>query len=152
MDSFVQDKQTPSARPLVRSLLRGFLCTCPNCGKGAMFDRFLKVTPNCRACGEDLSHQRADDAPPYLTMVVTGHVIVPIVLAVETAFSPSTVAALALFLPLTLVMALALLQPVKGVVVALQWALRMHGFDPAGDPNDPRPEAAPGTAPLVAPR
>lgn len=136
----------PARRPLARSMLRGFLCRCPSCGKGAMFGAFLKVRPNCEACREDLSHQRADDAPPYLTMVVTGHVIVPIVLSVETAFSPPTELAMAMFLPLTLGMALALLQPVKGIVVALQWALRMHGFDPAGDPNDPRPEPAPLSA------
>lgn len=112
-----------------------------------MFRAFLKVADNCPKCGEDLSHHRADDAPPYLTMVLTGHVIVPIVLSVETAFSPPTWAALALFLPLTLVTALSLLQPIKGLVVAIQWAVRMHGFDPAGDPNDPRIEA---TAPRQA--
>ena len=136
-------------RPIFTSLRRGFACRCPSCGKGRLFDAFLKVSPACSVCGEDLSHHRADDAPPYLTMVVTGHVVVPIALMVETTFSPPTWASMAFFLPLTLVTALALLQPIKGAVVGLQWALRMHGFSPDGDPNDPREATAPLARPAV---
>ncbi len=36
---------------------------------------------------------------------------------------------LAIYLPFTLIASLLLLQPVKGAVIGLQWALRMHGFD-----------------------
>ncbi len=82
-------------------------------------------------------------------MVVTGHVVVPIALMVETYFSPPTWASMALFLPLTLVTTLALLQPIKGAVVGLQWALRMHGFSPDGDPNDPREAVAPLARPSI---
>jgi uncharacterized protein (DUF983 family) len=53
------------------------------------------------------------------------------VLAVETHFAPAYWIHLALWLPLTLGLSLALLQPVKGVVVAVQWFLGMHGFEPA---------------------
>ena len=68
----------------------------------------------------------------YLVMVVVGHLIVPAVLAVETAYSPPDWLQLLIWLPLTLVASLGLLQPTKGAVVGLQWQLGMHGFEAAG--------------------
>ena len=126
-------------RPLVPAMTKGFLCRCPNCGEGKLFKGYLKVVDRCAACREDLSHQRADDAPPYFTIFIVGHIIVPLILIVETNWRLSNTAHLAIWLPLTLLLSLVLLQPVKGAVVGLQWALRMHGFDPKGDPNDPEP-------------
>ncbi len=140
--------ETEHRRPRWRSLRRGFACRCPNCGQGRMFTRYLKVAPVCSVCGEDLSHHRADDAPPYFTIVVVGHIIVPAVLFVETRWHLSNLQHLLIWLPLTLVLTLALLQPIKGMVVGLQWALRMHGFDRSGDIEDvgewpmPAPAAA----------
>jgi uncharacterized protein (DUF983 family) len=92
----------------------------------------------CPRCGEDLSHQRADDAPPYFTMVIVGHIIVPLMLTVAFVVDWSTWTHFAVWLPLTLVMTLALLQPVKGATIGLQWALYMHGFDGSRDPDAPR--------------
>lgn len=113
-----------------RAMARGLRCRCPACGRGAAFDGYLKVVDRCAACGEDLSHQRADDAPPYFTILAVGHIIVPLILIVETTWHLSDFAHLAIWLPLTLVLTLALLRPIKGAVVGLQWALYMHGFDP----------------------
>ena len=110
------------------SLTRGFTGRCPHCGQGKLFGAFLKVTDRCEACDEDFSHQRADDFPAYLVILIVGHILVPIALFVETEFSPSYPVQLAVWLPLALVLSLALLQPVKGAIVGLQWALRMHGF------------------------
>jgi len=110
------------------SLTRGFTGRCPHCGEGKLFRAFLKVTDRCEACDEDFSHQRADDFPAYLVILIVGHILVPIALFVETEFSPSYPVQLAVWLPLALVLSLALLQPVKGAIVGLQWALRMHGF------------------------
>ena len=93
---------------------------------------YLKVNARCPVCDEDLSHQRADDAPPYLTIVVVGHIIVPLILFVETRWPQETMTHLAIWLPLTLILSLALLPVMKGAVVGLQWALRMHGFDGTG--------------------
>lgn len=76
-----------------------------------------------------MSHQRADDAPPYFTMVIVGHIVVPIMLFVAMRTDLSNATHLMIWLPLTLAMTLALLQPVKGATIALQWALYMHGFD-----------------------
>lgn len=115
-------------RPVFQSIMRGLRRRCPNCGKGHLFTRYLKVTPTCPSCGEDLSHQRADDAPPYLTIVIVGHIVVPAILFVETRWPLPTFAHLAIWLPMTLVLSLLLLPVMKGAVVGLQWALRMHGF------------------------
>ena len=125
--------QTATAGALPRrdawsSIARGFIGRCPHCGKGKLFGSFLKVTDRCEACGEDYSHQRADDFPAYIVILIVGHILVPTALLVETEFSPSYPVQLAVWLPLALVLSLALLQPVKGAIVGLQWALRMHGF------------------------
>ncbi len=71
------------SRDTVQALWRGFLGRCPNCGKGAMFRAYLKVNDNCPVCHEELHHQRADDAPPYVTMLVVGHIVVALLLAAE---------------------------------------------------------------------
>lgn len=120
-------------RPIFGSLLLGAALKCPACGKGAMFRRYLKVADGCPACGEELHHHRADDAPAYFTIVIVGHVVVSLVLAVEMAYRPELWVHAALWLPLTVLMTLLLLPPVKGALVGLQWALRMHGFDPEAE-------------------
>lgn len=116
-------------RDLWSAMKRGFRGRCPRCGEGKLFRAFLKTADNCTACGLDFTPHRADDLPAYLVIVLVGHIVVPIVLAVETNFSPPVALQLATYLPLTLVLSLLLLQPVKGAVVGWQWALRMHGFD-----------------------
>jgi uncharacterized protein (DUF983 family) len=135
----MQDRTGPSgvyryegspARPIVGSLLRGAALKCPACGTGAMFRRYLKVADTCPHCGEALHHHRADDAPAYFTIVIVGHIVVSLVLAVEMAFRPALWLHLALWLPLTVILTLVFLPLVKGALVGLQWALRMHGFDP----------------------
>ena len=115
-------------RNVWRAMFRGLRARCPNCGEGKMFNAFLKVAPQCNVCGEDLSHQCADDAPPYFVIFITGHVVVPASLSVEFNYAPPYWLHLVLWLPLTLGMAIGLLTPVKGAVVGLQWAFRMHGF------------------------
>jgi uncharacterized protein (DUF983 family) len=110
------------------AVARGFRGRCPHCGQGKLFRAFLKVTDRCPVCGEDFSHQRADDFPAYIVILIVGHILVPSALIVETEFAPSYAVQLAVWLPLALVLSLALLQPVKGGIVGLQWALRMHGF------------------------
>jgi uncharacterized protein (DUF983 family) len=124
------DGRSRGARPVLGSLLRGALLRCPACGEGRIFRRYLKVVDHCGTCGEALHHHRADDAPPYFVIVIVGHVVVSLVLAVEMAYRPPLWLHAALWLPLTVILSLVLLPPVKGALVALQWALLMHGFDP----------------------
>lgn len=124
-------------RPIFGSLWRGFLRRCPNCGKGALFARYLKVVDSCPACAEPMHHQRADDAPPYVTIVIVGHIVIPLVLLVEREWAPPTPVHWLLWLPLSLALALFFLPRVKGALVALQWACRMHGFG-GPDANEPQ--------------
>ena len=129
-------------RDLMQAMWRGFRGRCPACGEGRLFRSFLKVADHCDHCGEALHHHRADDAPAYFVIVIVGHIVVPLTLAVETAFMPPYWVHAALWLPLTLGLALGLLPPVKGAIVAWQWAQRMHGFDPRAD-ADGEPQWAP---------
>jgi len=92
---------------------------------------FLKVADKCEVCGEELFHQRADDFPAYLVIVLVGHLVVPLILHVEIAYQPPYWVHAALWLPLTLALALLLIQPIKGAVVAMQWRIGMDGFGPA---------------------
>jgi uncharacterized protein (DUF983 family) len=132
------------ARDARSAMLRGWRGRCPHCGKGNMFCAYLKVADDCSTCGEALHHQRADDAPAYFVILVVGHFIVPLALSVETAFAPSYWLHAALWLPSTIGLSLALLQPIKGTLVGLQWALRMHGFNPAGADDEMAPSRMTG--------
>lgn len=118
----------PEKRNFGQAFMRGLTCRCPRCGEGKMFRAFLKVADNCNVCGEDLRHHRADDAPAYFVIVILGHILVPLVLAVESNFEWSYALHALVWTPLSLLLTLALLPPVKGAIVASQWALRMHGF------------------------
>lgn len=117
-------------RSPVQAMLRGTLMRCPRCGTGRMFGRFLKVREVCPDCGQELHHHRADDAPPYVVMFIVGHIVIAAMLWIEVVYAPAMWIHAAVWLPLTLLMSLVLLQPVKGALVGLQWANRMHGFDP----------------------
>jgi uncharacterized protein (DUF983 family) len=108
---------------------RGAQGRCPHCGEGRLFRAYLKVADRCADCGEELHHHRADDFPAYLVIVIVGHIVVPLVLAIETHFTLSLWISMTLWPALTVALSLALLQPVKGAVVGLQWAVGMHGFE-----------------------
>lgn len=123
-------KTAEDKRDLTQAMLRGVACKCPACGEGKLFRAYLKTNDACPACGEVLKHHRADDLPPYIAIVIVGHILVGIMLHVDMFFSVSAATYLAVLLPLAIVMPLAMLPSIKGGVVGLQWALRMHGFDP----------------------
>jgi uncharacterized protein (DUF983 family) len=127
----VWSRETGAAekRDVWTALKRGLRGRCPRCGQGKLFRAFLKVDDHCSVCQLDFTPHRADDLPAYLVIVIVGHIVVPTILWIETDYSPSVPLQLSIYLPLTLILSLVLLQPVKGAVVAIQWALRMHGFD-----------------------
>ena len=121
-------------------MLRGALHSCPSCGNGSLFARYLKVRDHCASCGEALHHHRADDAPPYFTILIVGHIAVGGVLAMEQAMKPSAWLHAAIWLPFVILCSLLLLPRIKGALVGLQWALRMHGF---GATSDDAPTSGP---------
>lgn len=135
IDAAASAQQT---RSVPNAMLRGAALRCPACGQGHIFGQYLKTNDACPSCGEDLHHQRADDAPAYFTMFVVGHIVVAAVMYVEKAYAPELWVHALIWTPLILLLSLLLLPRIKGALIGLQWALRMHGF--AG------PEAEPGVA------
>ena len=115
---------------------RGLRGACPHCGDGALFGKYIKPVETCAVCSEDYTPQRADDLPAYLVVMIVGHIVLAGFLATELLFNIPVWMHLAIWMPATIIATLALLQPVKGAVIGLQWALRMHGF--GGE--DDRPE------------
>ncbi|WP_246504720.1 DUF983 domain-containing protein [Microvirga antarctica] len=115
----------------VTAMKRGMLGRCPACGQGRLFGKFLKVNESCSHCGTEFHHHRADDMPPYIVMFIVGHVIGYCVLMSETRFDIPLAVQIAVWPAATLALCLGLLQPVKGAVVGLQYALGMHGFGSA---------------------
>ena len=113
-----------------RAMWRGFRGRCPNCGEGRMFNAYLKVADACDRCGQELHHHRADDAPPYFTILIVGHVVGALLLAVDEIDPDLPMWIHMIVWPaLVIILSAALLPRIKGALVALQWALRMHGFD-----------------------
>ncbi len=128
-----------SARSVPTAMARGALHRCPACGEGHLYRAYLKVADSCAACGEDLFHHRADDAPPYLTILVMGHLILAAVVGIDLAYQwPLWLHAL-VWLPVTVLACLAFLPTAKGALIGLQWALRMHGFGAPGPAIDTHP-------------
>ena len=115
------------------AVARGLKGRCPACGQARLFGRFLKVAHDCNACGTELHHHRADDLPPYLVIFLVSHLVGYGILTAETHFETPLWVHFAIWPALTLGLALVLLQPVKGGVVGLQYALGMHGFEAARD-------------------
>lgn len=116
-------------RPLLPALLRGFHRRCPACGCAPAFAGYLKLVPACTACGAPLGQIRADDFPPYVTILLVGHIVVPLILLVEQISPLSLGLQMAIWPLLTLLLTLALLPLLKGAVVGLMWSLRLRGGD-----------------------
>lgn len=115
---------------------------CPACGEGHLYRAYLKVAPACDHCSEELHHQRADDAPAYFTISIVGHIVVAGALILERVLAPATWVHMAVWLPLTLFLSLAMLPAVKGALIGFQWSKRMHGFGGVADEPEPEPVAA----------
>jgi uncharacterized protein (DUF983 family) len=120
-----------------QSFKRGLSGRCPACGEGRIFGKYLKVAESCTWCGEELHHHRADDAPPYFTILIVGHIVATLLLIGEERWPD-----LPMWMPIVAGLALAvamslwLLPIVKGALISWQWALRMHGF--GGTPGQPK--------------
>lgn len=116
---------TRPLRPALALALRG---RCPACGEGRMFARFLKPAHACCHCGQAWDQSRADDFPAYIVILLLGHLLVPLMIEVNAALDiPLGLQAL-LWPALAILLAVAMIQPVKGAVIAFQWSRRMDGF------------------------
>jgi len=110
------------------AMWRGFRCKCPSCGSGPLLRGYLKVRDHCPVCREDLSHQRADDGPAYLTILIVGHLMAPMLHIVFTTWRPEPLVLFTIFAIGCVTLSLYLLPRLKGAIVGFQWARLMHGF------------------------
>jgi len=132
----IEHLTTPPPRSLGLALRKGLAGHCPQCGKGRIFGSYLKVLPECSVCHEDLSPQRADDLPAYIVLFIVGHIVIGGMLTAETYSEWPVMWHVILWPTLTFILSLSLLPRVKGAVIGLQWALRMHGFSKRPDGDD----------------
>ena len=141
MSMTIETGAMSTERNVKQAAWRGWQLRCPRCGTGHLYSGFLKVAPACDSCGEVLHHQRADDAPPYFTMLIVGHIAIGGVLAMEQAWAPEPWVHGLIWVPFIVLASLWLLPRIKGVLVGYQWALRMHGFGGKADSAEPLPAA-----------
>jgi uncharacterized protein (DUF983 family) len=135
----------PAERDWRSAIGRGLMGRCPHCGEGRLFRAFLKPVDACATCGEQLHHQRADDLPPYVVITIVGHIVVGGLLMAEKYADWPMALHMAIWPALSIVLSLLLMQPIKGGVVGLQWAMRMHGFG-GGEPDLPDRQPLPAAA------
>ncbi|MGI9386160.1 MAG: DUF983 domain-containing protein [Methyloligellaceae bacterium] len=107
--------------PPVSPVSAGLKGLCPRCGEGRIFQNFLGVRRNCDACGLDLSFADTADGPAFFVMFAVGFAVVAAALAVEIMYQPPYWLHLALWLPLTLLLSVFLLRPLKGMLLAQQY-------------------------------
>lgn len=146
MPSGSQDSATPDLaayRPpsLWIAASRGARNRCPNCAEGRVFQGWLKVVPECESCQAPLGALRADDAPPYFTIFLAGHVLVPPLLLMERAWHPPLWVHLAVALPLIAIACTLILRPVKGAVIGWMLRLGITGHEASGTLGAPPPTA-----------
>jgi len=96
--------------------------------QGPLFSAYLKVRDECPVCHTHLGHHRADDGPAYLTILIVGHLMAPLMLWTFFEFEPDPFVVATIFTVGCVGLSLYLLPRLKGLIVALQWAKRMHGF------------------------
>ncbi|MEL6683030.1 MAG: DUF983 domain-containing protein [Pseudomonadota bacterium] len=115
-------------RPMRPALVNGLRCRCPHCGNGHLYVRYLKVTDTCDTCGEELHHHRADDGPAYLTILLVAHIIGFAIHIMWVAWRPEPWVMATVLSVGAVALSLVLLPRLKGMIVGIQWARRMHGF------------------------
>ena len=118
--------------PLRPVLWRGWRGLCPRCGEGRLLSSYLKVNASCSNCGQEFHHHRADDGPAYLSILIVGHLMVPVLLTLWEVFRPAPIVLAGIACSLAVVLALYLLPRLKGAMIAYQWAKGMHGFGQSG--------------------
>jgi len=115
--------------PLGLAARRGLLGLCPNCGKTKLFANYLKQVEACSNCGAEFGRIRADDAAPWGTIIVVGHIFMPLMFFISLdAFMPFW-AGVTLWAALFAGLSMALLPRSKGLFIALLWSTRAPGVN-----------------------
>ncbi|WP_374342869.1 DUF983 domain-containing protein [Phenylobacterium sp.] len=105
-------------------LMAGLAGRCPNCGEGHLFEGFLTVSPRCEACGYDLAKGDSGDGPAVFVIMIAGFLVAFAALFTEFTIHPPIWVHLVVWLPLTVVVCVGMLRPMKGLMLAAQFANR----------------------------
>lgn len=122
------DSSPDQERLRAPAMLRGWRGKCPNCGSGPLLFGYLKVHDHCTVCEQEFHHHRADDGPAYLTILVVGHLMAPLLHLVFVQFRPEPIVLFTIFAVGTVALSLYLLPRLKGALIGFQWAKEMGGF------------------------
>jgi uncharacterized protein (DUF983 family) len=107
--------------PPISAISAGLSGRCPCCGDGRLFAGFVSVAPRCEMCGLDYSFADAGDGPAVFVALFGGFIVLGAALWTEIIYQPPIWVQMIVFLPLTLIVCLGLLRPLKGVLIALQY-------------------------------
>lgn len=114
-------------RSLILAIRRGLAGRCPACGQGRSLAGYLTPVAACGHCGEPLGEIMTHDIAPYFTILVVGHIVVPLCLLVEQTTHPEMWVHMALWPALTLGLTGLLLPRIKSGAMGLMWALGLKG-------------------------
>ena len=114
---------------LTTAARRALLGRCPCCGEGRLMKSYLKQVENCAVCGESFGAIRADDAAPWLTIILVGHIFLPLAFLVNVDWMPTWVAML-MWSACFAAIALAILPRAKALFIAVLWQTRAPGYQP----------------------
>jgi uncharacterized protein (DUF983 family) len=118
---------SPKETTLRKAAERGALGRCPCCGKGQLFARFLKQVENCASCGEAFGALRADDAAPWLTIIVLGHVFLPLAFLLDLEVMMPRWLALTSWSVVFTLLAVVMLPRAKGIMLGVLWQTKATG-------------------------
>ena len=115
--------------PPVSPFAAGVGCRCPRCGRGKLYDGFLQIVKGCADCGLDLREQDAGDGAIAFVTLILGFIAVGLALWVEFTFEPPLWVHAVLWPPVILGATIAMLRPLKAILIALQYRHRRHQDD-----------------------
>jgi uncharacterized protein (DUF983 family) len=110
--------------PPISPISTGLAGRCPRCGDGRLFAGFLTLAPKCEVCGLEYDFADSGDGPAVFVTLIAGFIVVGAALWTETVYEPPMWVHLIIFVPLTLIVCLGLLRPLKGVLIAMQYRNR----------------------------
>ena len=125
-----------SDRSVMQGIRRGASLHCPNCGEGKLYRSYLKVRETCEVCGHDNGHYRADDAPPYFTILIVGHLVIAPLLFLRWIWEANPFLVVGVTLPALAILSMLLLPVVKGAVVGHHWAVDTRRNKADRDPHE----------------
>lgn len=114
---------TENYYPHLSPLSTGLRGKCPRCGRGKLFDGYLKIASRCNVCSLDFSFADAGDGATWFVMLFASVFGVGSILGIEVAYAPVWWVHVLIAIPILIIIPMLLLRPMKGVLLAQQWCM-----------------------------